>query len=129
MAELIKPNRFSEQISYQLSRKKWLPTTTELETFGVNSKTKMHELEPFRARAIREAGGWALFKKGSQKKQKQVSEQQEAMMNIALGEASKQSFFWGWWWMMRPGFLPKIVALAVDFQYALRNRTLQGPGY
>lgn len=51
------------------------------------------------------------------------------MMNIASGEASKQSFFRAWWWMTGPGFLPEIVALAVDFQYALRNRTLQGPGY
>lgn len=68
---------------------------TELETFGVNNKIKIYELEPFRARAICEVGGWALFKKGSQKKQNQVAEQQEAMMNIALGEASKQSFFWG----------------------------------
>jgi len=50
-------------------------------------------------------------------------------MNVALGEASKQSCFWAWWWMMGPEFLLNIVTLAVDFQYALRNRTLQGPGY
>lgn len=68
---------------------------TELETFGVKNKIKIYELEPFRPRAICEVGGWALFKKGSQKKQNQLAEQQEAMMNIALGEASKQSFFWG----------------------------------
>lgn len=89
----------------------------------------MYELGLVRPRSICGAGGWALFEKESQKKQNQVTEQQEAMMNIASGEASKQSFFWSWWWMMGPGFLPKIVALAVDFQYALRNRTLQRLGY
>lgn len=89
----------------------------------------MYELGLVRARTICGAGGWALFEKESQKKTNQVTEQQEAMMKVASGEASKQSFFSVWWWMMGPGFLPKIVALAVDFQYALRNRTLQGPGY